>query len=362
MKKIAFVISSMSSGGAERVVSVLSNELCSRFKIFIITMTECDSFYHLNSNVTLLHCTERIEPSANAIQALKLNLVLYKAIVGYIKGYNLDLCVGFMTPNNILSTLAAKRCGIPVIISERNNPYIESQSLSTIWKYLRKFTYPKADKLVVQTEKIKSFYINFIENDRLEKIPNPINPDFSNTNDVKKYNTVLNVGRLTDQKNQKMLISAFAMTNNHGWNMKIVGEGKLRVKLELLIKKLNMEHKIHLVGRQGNVEEFYKEAKIFAFSSNYEGFPNALQEAMYFGLPSISTDCPTGPSELISDGDNGFLIPLGDINSLSEKLDILMHNDILRSAIGKKASDTMGDYKVEKIITQWMVLFDDLLK
>lgn len=360
-KKIAFVISSMSSGGAERVVSTLSNQLIDKYKVYIITMVKKPSFYTLHNDITLLSCVEKISPSKGVFDALQSNFVLYKAIVGFIREYRIDLCIGFMTANNILATLAAKRCGIHVVVSERNNPYLEGNRVNGLWKRLRRFIYPRADVLVVQTQRVKSFYESFIDSTKLVTIPNPINPDFKLSTTEKKGNIILNVGSLTDQKGQDMLIRAFAKTNTTNWHLHIIGDGDNKKKLQRLIENLNVKESISLLGRRSDIATYYAKSRIFAFASLYEGFPNALQEAMFFGLPCISTDCPTGPAEMIKDSVNGFLIPVGNEFIMTEKLKILMKNDALRATLGQEAKKTMKLYEINKIIDQWVTLFDKLI-
>ncbi len=360
-KKIAFVISSMSAGGAERVVSILCNHLVNRFDIHIIMMCQKPLFYNLHQDITLLYCSKEPSPSKNFFEALKSNYALSKAIIGFIKEHRIDLCIGFMTPNNILATIAAKRCRIPVIISERNNPYLDTNTLNVFWKTLRRLLYPMANALVVQTEPIKMFYINFIQSEKLVTIPNPINPDFTPSNTTVKENIVLNVASLTNQKGQDTLIRAFAKTKLSGWKLHIIGEGKNREKLQQLIEKLKMEKHISLLGRYSDVATFYNKSKIFAFSSLYEGFPNALQEAMFFGLACVSTDCATGPAEMIEEGKSGFLVPVGNEVAITERLNLLMENDLLRTSMGQEAQKVMKAYEIDEILGKWIRIIDNLI-
>ena len=360
-KRIAFVINSMSAGGAERVIASLSNGLTASYDIFIISLDKQPSFYSLLSNVELLYCSDGLKPSRGIKDALLNNFKLYKAITGHLKKNKIDICIGFMTENNILSILASKRCRIPVIISERNNPYKEVDVTNKVWKGLRRLIYPYTNVLVVQTKLIKSFYEDFLPIDKIEIIPNPINPEFKPRNTQEKQNIILNVGRLSAQKNQKMLIQAFSRCKTDDWKLNIVGEGVLRDDLELLISDLELKDKVHLLGTQTNIQDYYEKAKIFAFSSNYEGFPNALMEAMYFGLPSISTACPSGPDELIRDGKNGFLVPVGDVDLMAEKLQTLIDNSILRGSFQIESTKTMQPYKLKFILKSWEAIINNLL-
>ena len=181
MKKIALVTYGMRSGGAERVISILSNCLIKYFKVFIIIMVDSPSFYTLNSEVTLLYCKNSSKPTKGIFDALHSNYRTYKSLLKILKQHKIDLAIGFLTANNILATLAGKRLGIPVIISERNNPFLQSASIGFFWRVLRRFVYPRADILTVQTPRVKTFYSSFIKKRKLVTIPNPINPDFHRT-------------------------------------------------------------------------------------------------------------------------------------------------------------------------------------
>ncbi len=361
-KKIAFVIYSMGSGGAERVVSILSNTLVKNFNITIITFADRCSFYELHPEVTLLCCKNTVKPSKNIFESLVLNYSLYESIVRILKEQRVDICIGFMISSNVLATLASKRLGIPVIISERNNPYIQNASVSSFWKFLRRLVYPMADILTVQTPRVRTFYTSFIKERKLVTIPNPINPDFNRAIEVKKQNIILNVGSLENQKGQDVLIRAFSEAQLEGWQLHIVGEGSQKRKLTELIEDLDLQERVFLLGRKSNIAEHYASRKIFAFSSLYEGFPNALLEAMYFGLPCISTDCPTGPAELIEDGVNGYLVAVNDTNALTLKLQKLAANDDLRIAMGQAASKSVEQYRSEEIVGKWKHVIDRLLK
>lgn len=360
-KKIAFVTYCMRSGGTERVISILSNYLSNDYDVFIITLVDGPSFYALNPSVTLLNSKNKPKPTKGIFNALQSNFRTYKSILKILKEKKIDLAIGFLTANNILATLAAKRLGIPVIISERNNPYLQSAFTASSWKVLRRLVYPMANILTVQTQRVSSFYTSFIKERKLVTIPNPINPDFDRTMRVKKENIVLNVGRLEDQKGQDVLIRAFSEAQLEGWQLHIVGEGNLRPNLTDLISELGLENSVLLLGKKLNIAEYYATSKIFAFSSRYEGFPNALLEAMYFGLACVSTDCPTGPAEMIENGVNGYLVAVDDTHALTLTLQKLAAYDDLRITLGQAACKSVKQYGTEEIVGEWKHLIDRLL-
>jgi GalNAc-alpha-(1->4)-GalNAc-alpha-(1->3)-diNAcBac-PP-undecaprenol alpha-1,4-N-acetyl-D-galactosaminyltransferase len=351
----------MGSGGAERVVSILANQLSKRFKIIIITFIKAPIFYELHESIEVFHCTTKILPSRTFFDALKSNLKLVIRVRLLLKKNDVDLCIGFMTTANVISIISSKWQRIPVIISERNNPFMEDSIVPRFWKIMRRLTYKKANYLVVQTETIKRYYTKTIPEKKLKTIPNPVNPDFYDFPAMARQNIILNVGRLTKQKGQDLLVRAFNNMKPKLWQLHIVGEGEDRTYLEKLIGDLNMNKSVKLLGRQKNIAKYYNSAKIFAFTSLYEGFPNALSEAMFFGMACVSTDCPTGPAELITEGLNGYLVPVNDQSALEERLLYLMDNEEARLRIGETAKKSMANFKANIIAGQWISLIDDLL-
>ncbi|WP_276166280.1 glycosyltransferase family 4 protein [Zobellia alginiliquefaciens] len=361
-KNLAFVIHSMASGGAERVVSIISSRLVSEYNVFIFTLTAEKSYYHLPPEVTHIFCCEGSMPSANIWDALKTNYKIYKAIIKHLKMYQIHNCIAFMTSTNIITTLASKSQGIPVIICERNNPYIETKSINLFWRIIRRLVYPLANKLVVQTDQVKTFYQSFIIEKKLKTIPNPINPEFQTlkTSNIPKKNILLNVGRLEYQKGQDVLIRAFKKANLENWVLFIIGEGSLRNPLENLIDELGLKDQVFLLGKRKNVSKYYLSSTIFIFSSRFEGFPNALLEAMYFGMPCISTDCPTGPSEMIKDNVSGLLTPVDNVDKLAKKISLLSKNPTLRNTLSKNAYESVKQYSCGNIISEWRDLIEKL--
>lgn len=357
-KTIAFVTHSLAAGGAERVITTLANELSTSYNVVIITLIALPPFYALKSDIQVVHCKKEIPPSKNSFQALKTNYQLIRRIVHHLRTHKVDLCIGFLTTSNILSIIASKYLRIPVIVSERNNPYLEDGLVPRFWRIIRSRVYPFADFLVVQTETIKNYYRGKLKENKLKIIPNPINPDFKRNTVINRKNIILTVGRLADQKRQDLLIQAFANIRPVDWELHIIGEGENRPLLENLINELKLDQQVKLIGQTKNVQEHYETAKIFAFTSKYEGFPNALLEAMYFGMACVSTDCPSGPSSLIENGTNGFLIPVDDQMALEERLSALVSNEKEIENIGKAAEISTDRFAIGKIKLEWEALFN----
>ena len=356
-KNIAFIIYSLNSGGAERVVSTLSNGLSNVYNVTIITIINTKPFYQLNDSVNVISCESNANNKNNFITSLTTNYNIYKNIKNICKNQSIDILIGFMTTTNILTILAAKRLKKPVIVSERIYPVFGK--LSKFWRIMRRITYPKTDVLVVQTKPILEYFNSYIKTERLKILANPISSkliEAKNNIHIPKENIILNVGRLTNQKGQDIVIKAFSQINPSNWQLHLVGEGPKRKEYTNLINQLGMKDKILLTGRNNEISRYYLRSKIFVFPSRFEGFPNALTEAMYMGLPSISTDCPTGPSELIKDGMNGFLTPLNDINLFSEKIKELIDNTEMRDQMGRNAAKSVIHLEENKVVKEWQKL------
>ena len=360
-KHIAFIIYSLDSGGAERVVTTLANHFVNLYEVSIITIINKPSFYKLNNEVNLEYCVNKVTKSKGVLSALNNNLKLMRKIKGHLRTLNVDVALSFMTTSNVLSVLATKALKIPCIISERSNPYIYTHN--SFWNKLIRYTYPKANYLVVQSKLIEDYYNKFVDGMRIVILPNPISETLSSTKNISEVrkHTILNVGRLDCNKAQDLLIKAFANVKNHDWNLIFVGDGELSDQYQTLTQELGLNDKIIFTGNINNIQDYYNEASIFAFTSKSEGFPNALVEAMYFEMACVSTDCPTGPSEVIEDNKNGFLIDVDSQPQLESKLQKLMDSETLRISFGKEAYKKTKSFEVNDVANQWNELITQLL-
>lgn len=359
--KVAFVISGLNAGGAERVVSNLANELINSFDITIILLYKCTPFYKLDERISLTYCTELYNPKPKAFQSLINHFKIFLSVLKILKENQIDLSIGFMTTSNIYLSIASKINGRPCIISERIHP--DHRKLNVFWHKIRHFSYKFARVLVVQTASIKEYFETFMQPENIIIIKNPLATELIEKREIynSRENIILNVGSLTSQKHQDLLIKAFSNVNNTDWKLVLVGDGELKSQYQNLIQSLNLEQKVTLVGNVSNVEDYYNSASIFAFLSRYEGFPNALTEAMYFGLPCISTDCPSGPSEIINSGINGFLIPVENQHELENRLNTLMRDENLRQKFSRSAMESTTEFLPQVINTVWKNIINQIL-
>ncbi len=213
----------------------------------------------------------------------------------------------------------------------------------------------------MQTEQIKSFYPAYLQK-KMYVIENTLDTeklDSQCEGKIDKENTIISIGRLEPQKDFKTLIKAFDMIKDkHStWKVKIFGKGDMKDELQEYINSNNLEDRVFLCGRTEKPFMELKRSKVFVLSSHYEGFPNVLCEGMYAGLACISSDCVSGPRELIDDGENGYLFPVGDEKILAEKLDKLLSSEDFCDIMGNRAKNTVERLKLPVICEKWYEAF-----
>jgi len=213
--------------------------------------------------------------------------------------------------------------------------------------------YPTARGIICQTERAKEIFLTRNKHSNIAVIGNPIKDLKPISETTQREKNVLMVGRLIKSKHQDKLIEMFAKVSLPDWKLIIVGYDHLKqhnmLRLKELAINLGIDHRVVFMGKQENVEEIYLESSIFAFTSSSEGFPNAIGEAMSAGLPVVAFDCVAGPSEMITDGHNGFLIPLFDFRQFEERLAALMNDESLRAKLGSNAKESIKKYSSETI-------------
>lgn len=263
-----------------------------------------------------------------------------------------------ISPNTVLSfgeiwnsfvLLALSGLNYPVYISDRCRP---DKHLGFIHEILRKWLYPKAKGIIVQTSKAKEIYQSLFQFPSIKVIGNPIR-EITVRPEIQKENIVLTVGRLIPSKNHARLIESFVKLNKPAWKLVIVGGNALKMdlkgELQLLINKLGAGENVILTGNLKDVDNYFLKSKIFVLTSDSEGFPNVLGEAMSAGLPVVAFDCVAGPSEMINNGIDGFLLPVFDFNSLEEKVLTLMDDKDLREQMGREAMSSIKRFSINHI-------------
>ena len=343
------MVHSLQAGGMERVMVELAGYFSKKETVevhLILYGINRDIFYALPADVILHKPSFAFDDNRRKISSLK-TLGYLRRIIKEIKP---DAVLSFGEYWNNFVLLATLGLPYPVFVSDRSQP---DKSLGKMQDKLRQWLYPFAKGIVAQTEKAKQVYQSIYRHSNIMVIGNPIRKIQNSGDVIERENIVLMVGRLIESKHQDKLIELFIKINNPLWKLVIVGYDHLKqnhfARLQQLVKQLNAEDNVVLAGKQTNVEKYYLQSKIFAFTSSSEGFPNVIGEAMSAGLPVVAFDCVAGPSEMITDNENGFLIPLFDYNLFEQKLTLLMSNDLLRERMGEKAKESIEAFDVQSI-------------
>lgn len=360
-RNIAFVISTLQTGGAERVTSILANHWAQeeKLEVHIICLgNEEQVFYEIHPQVKL-HFLEILRPSKNIIDGLINNLFRILKIRKTLKSLQLNTVISFMFATNISTIIASAFCSWNLIISERNDPRKYSEGRS-IWNILRKIFYRFSDHLVVQNPPIKEYFEDY--GVHTEIIPNPVLkpiPDKAKTHSGENV-VIMAMGSLTEQKGFDTLLKAFAIANNKVPNifLKIAGNGPLKESLERLAFNEGIDSKVTFLGVIKSPANFFQDSDIFILSSRFEGSPNALIEAMSFGLPCISTNCPSGPADLIVNNKSGLLVEVDNIQEMADAICELSINPNKRELFSKHAIKINETYNIKKISSLWLNLLN----
>lgn len=348
--KITIFIGSLSNGGAERVACNLANYLSRKgHMVSLLLMSNTDNSYNLDEGISVNCLLDKNEKSGFILN----NFKRIPRYLKYLRKKEMDAYVVMLPITNILLLSTRLFTNAKIIACERNNP---ANYPNYIQKLLRIFA-RNADSWVFQTEEQKKWYSSSISKENSVIIPNAINESFI----MPLYNgprkkIIICTGRLKPQKNHKLLIDSFSLIADKfpDYNLHIYGKGELQSSLETQIKDLNLCNRIFLLGYRQKIEDVIRESSLFVLSSDFEGMPNALIEAMALGVPCISTNSGGGGARyLIQDGVNGLLIPPQNCKELADAMEKVLSNDELSERLGKEAYNITKFLSPHKIYGLW---------
>lgn len=352
--KIAFTCNKLGNGGAERVISNISNQMTKDgHTVRIICLEKFEDFYYpLEEKIEIVELDKKISFRKRWINRKLAGIRNFIRLNNAIKGE--DIIISFYTRQNCYSIIASKLNRIPIICAERDHFFMEDGFVN---KILRRIFYPLADGFIHQTNMMRS-YLHDVCKVQCDDVVLP-NPLWIDTYIDRKPQTgyVSAVGRLAEQKNYSGMINAFALVNkmNSCAKLHIWGEGCDKEKLQKQIDDLNLHDIVILEGLTKNIPEILARSEVFVMFSHGEGYPNALMEALACGTPSISADCPVGgPRDMIVDGENGFLVPCNDEKLLAERILLLLDNVQLREKFSEKSIKIREDNNFQQIYGKWM--------
>jgi GalNAc-alpha-(1->4)-GalNAc-alpha-(1->3)-diNAcBac-PP-undecaprenol alpha-1,4-N-acetyl-D-galactosaminyltransferase len=353
--RIAVVINSLAAGGAERVISMMASYWADKGrKVILITLASTsDDFFCLDNRVTriALNVSQRSPTVFHAVGNNIRRLVILRSA---IRASEANSVIAFIDKTNVLVLLATRALGIPVIISERVDP--RHHSIGPTWAALRKLTYRWADALVVQTEAVSQWARHNLSAKKILVIPNAVaSVTYPVSKQPHRRPILVAMGRLSYQKGFDMLLRAAAtiLPRHPSWSIVVLGEGSERASLEQLVVLLGLQKRVSFVGREYSPASVLRDAEIFVLPSRFEGFPNALCEAMASGLPVVSFDCPSGPREIVRDGIDGLLVPPDDINGLASAMEQLITHPQNRREMGLRAAEIALRFSPERIMGLW---------
>lgn len=362
-RRILWVISSLSAGGAERVITELANAFVDHgHSVAVLTLAQPGrDHYQLDSRIERI-ALNVIWDSVSLWQSFVGNWRRIRMIREAILRYQPDVVVSFIEQNNVRVLSAMLGARIPIIVSERIDP--RRYQVGRIWNVARRLLYPFADRVVVQTEGVANWARAITDRKRVRVVPNFVRTLPQLHGDRRETMQLLAVGRLDSQKAFDVLLRAFALSAlaERGVTLTILGDGPQRQALGVLADELGIAQAVEMPGVVQNPEAWMARTTVFVLPSRYEGFPNALLEAMAMGCPVIAADCDSGPREIIRHGENGLLVPVEDIDALAAALQKLFDDVALRTWLGAEALNIRERYSKHVIVDQWEKLIEEVVE
>lgn len=361
--RITFLLSSLEAGGSERVAATLCNTWAARGDRVTLVATYSGGgqgklFYEMSPAVEIVFLANTLNASRNKFVGYVQRM---RALRKLIIDREPDVIVSFLPNVNLSALVSSAFLGTPVIISERSDPSV--YPFPWYAKLLCRWSYRFADVLAVQTESVatKAWHI-YPGLKKVCAIPNPLPRAMEDVSaaPMRARKVLLSLGRLSPEKQVGTLLQAFVGIASQfpDWDLHIYGDGPDKAMLEEHVRCERMDGRVLLKGPTATPWEVMANADVFAMVSAYEGFPNALLEAMAVGLPCVVFDCPSGPREISCDGRNAMLVPLNDQARLREALISLMEDGDLRSTLGKRAREFVRSrFSLPNVASQWDELF-----
>ncbi len=354
MKRVLLFIASLSGGGAERVMSQIANGLAeSGIEVHLSTWSGAQSpdFYPLDPRVTR-HELGSLSPSSGRLLRLTRGLSVVMSMRHQIKALRPDAVLSFIDRTNIMAAIAAVGLNTRLVVSERVDPQA-NDTLPMGWRLVRPWAYRLCNLLVVQTTRVADWVANewriqaSVVPNVLRAMPLP---------SQERMPLIVSVGRLVSQKGFDLSIEAFARLAPRypSWRYVILGDGPLRPSLEALGQRFGLSEQLEFKGVVSDVDFWLERASICMQPSRFEGFPNAVMEAMAMGTATISSDCPSGPRDLITDAVDGLLVPVDSVDALESALERLLGDEALRRTIGHSAMSVRERFDRARVLRLWI--------
>ena len=346
--KVATIAYLHGAGGAERQILMLSNYLVEKnHEVHLVILNEFNTRYAINDKV-IQHDLSRSE--SGRLRIIK----RWKLLYNELKQIMPDVSVNFNFQSVYFEALMPQKVCGKIIYSERGDPY--DKEYSGLLGILRTLSFKRTEGFVFQSEGARDYFDESVRK-RSIVIHNPVSiPENKYKGNVIREKKIVSVGRLHPQKNQRLLIDAFSEVHKFypEYRLEIFGDGKLHGELTSQIEQLGLQECATIYPSRKDIWDCIFNATIFVLTSDYEGMPNVLMEAMALGVPCISTDCrPGGARTLIEDGENGYIVPLRDVNALSSKIIYLLANKNIAERIASKGRNIVIGHTPDAIFEKW---------
>lgn len=354
--KVFLLIPGLNKGGAERVISILSNSLSARgYQVYLILLNYTKHSYVLSSEVEVVYLNRGsrrdnfLNRSYNAAKR-------FCNLASLVKNEKPDVMISFITSANMWTGVMGNLFNIPYVVSERSNPDKTFSKLNGLMRSIIFELYKRAKAVVLPSKGMLTGLANnnFSQLSNVISIMNPVSTfkAFS-VEKIHPRKFILAVGRLQAVKGFDRLISAYKNLGEIEQDLLIVGEGPERAKLQKQIDDAGLTNKILLVGAKDNIQDYYRQCELFVLSSHYEGYPNVLVEAMSLGCPVISVDCQFGPRDIIENEQNGLLVPQNDVQKLTDAISRVLTDEGFRARISDNAMLVAQTNSIDAVVDQW---------
>ena len=369
--RLTMIIATLGAGGAERVMSLLANHWAQKgWELTLLTLERADSdFFSLDNRINRVGL-DLMKASSGPVSAIASNLNRVRGLRRSIRESRPDLVLSFMDRTNVLSLLACRGLSIPVVVSERSNPY--HHPAGAVFAWLRKKLYPKAAAVVVNCPEAQEYLAAWAAPERLHYVPNPlvidedIPPETATQPeqpDRPDRHSIIGLGRFTREKGFDLLLKAFARAapQHPAWRLFLLGQGPEAPALKEQAQRLGIGLRTVFCGQVHNPQAYLQKAGLFVLPSRYEGFPNGLAEAMACGLACAATFCSQPVKDMLPDEAGPFITPVDDVQALARSMSVLMSDDRLRRMQGEMNRRATRRFLLPRVAARWEALFKSLL-
>jgi GalNAc-alpha-(1->4)-GalNAc-alpha-(1->3)-diNAcBac-PP-undecaprenol alpha-1,4-N-acetyl-D-galactosaminyltransferase len=346
VKKICFIGGGLRGGGQERALTSLANYFAGNgYQISIINLFKTEQFYPLESNIEIMWPKAERRKHHRLVYAFRISFYLRRTI----KTVKPDILLSYGEWFNPFVILSTRLLSIPLYVLDRMGPEMK---LDFLIETSKKAFYRFATGIITQTNTAAKIVGEKTGAKNIAVISNPVNNVNVDTSIKKKQ--IVTVGRLSKEKGHVVLIRAFSKLIKMDWTLHIVGDGPERSNLEEESSSLGISERVRFYGFKKDFANILGESEIFVLPSFYEGFPNALIEAMSVPLACISSDCVAGPKDIIEEGVNGLLVQPGNVDALTSSLNQLIENPELRKKLAYEAYKVRENLAFDKIAQQYL--------